>query len=319
MSTELKARQRLNEGLPPLDPRKVQAATAFENDVAQFGAELLFLLESIQPAAGDMAEKYRTRLYELGYITPKGRVRRKSIMKEFTSGLAHYPTQKSLFPRHNSDYHYISTLLSGGASCHPFRHLLFGAWLFRSAEEMLVYSAPIAEPKSHEAANSNQRVDEQQCLMLLKQGLSLAAVYRMTGKSRCYLKRLAAVYGVKLNLKPKQLNEELQPRIFRLAGLGVNRRRISQICSIGVGSVEQLISTAPDLVKWRKLCHFESKRRRSRVQVLRYRQMNPRALRRDIKRDCNAAFFWLYHNDHEWLERMLPPAAQPRPCGKQRT
>jgi hypothetical protein len=319
MSTELKTRQRLNEGLPPLDPRKAQAATAFENDVAQFGAELLFHLKRPQTATGDMAEKYRTRLYELGYITPNGCVRRKPLMRAFTSGLATYPPQKSLFPRHNSDYHYISTLLSDGASCHPFRHLLFGAWLFRSAEDMLLYPAPIAESNSHEATNNKQREDEKQGLTLLKQGFSLAAVYRMTGKSRCYLKRLAAVYGVKLNLKPKQLNEKLQQRIFRLAGLGVHRRRISQICSIGVGSVEQLISTDPDLVKWRKLCHFESKRRRSRVQVLRYRQMNPRALRREIKRDCSAAFFWLYHNDHEWLELMLPPATQPRPCGKQRT
>lgn len=114
------------------------------------------------------------------------------------------------------------------------------------------------------------------------------------------------MYGVKLNLKPKHLTVNHQQRIVRLAKLGVNRFRISQICGIGVGSVEQVISSEPGLVEMRKRGRQESKRRSCRAQILRYRERHPEAMRRDIKSDCNTAFFWLYHNDRKWLEHALP-------------
>ncbi|KJG05880.1 hypothetical protein C0W96_08600 [Photobacterium kishitanii] len=120
------------------------------------------------------------------------------------------------------------------------------------------------------------------------------------------------MHGIKLNLKPKQLNEALKHRIIRLARLGVHRLRISQVCCIGIGSIEQAIANVSGLVEWRKQCHWESKRRCYRVQVQRYRQRCPDALRRDIKADCNAAFFWLYMNDSDWLELALPPPTAAR-------
>lgn len=305
MSSELKARQRLNEGLPPAVFREAQVASAIENDVAQFGYDLLAQLESTQPDI-DLADKYRSRLNELGFITPNRRVRRKPFMKAFTSYLAMYPMQKALFPRHNSDYHYISELLSAGANCHPFRHILLGTWLFNSADKMFQKPAPIVEYCLLQPTNSTKDELEQRCLRLLIEGHSLAEVYRLTGKSRCYLKRLALSHGVALSLKPQQLTYALQQKIVRLARAGMHRKSISKLCDIGVGSVEQVISSVKGVVKWRKKCHWESKRRRSRLAIYRYRMSHPRAKRKEIKSQCNAAFFWLYNNDRKWLELNLP-------------
>ncbi|PMN90687.1 TnsD family Tn7-like transposition protein [Enterovibrio norvegicus] len=311
MSTELKARQRLNEGLPTVVHCDAQAASAMENEVAIFGFGLLAQLEKTKPDF-DLEDRYRSRLNELGFITPNGSVRRKALMKAFSSDLAMYPMQGALFPRHQTDYHYISELLAAGKNCHPFRHLLLGAWLFNSANKMFQHTAPIEEVSPHQPKGSTKEEIEQRCLSLLRAGDSLATVYRKTGKSRCYLKRLAIMHGIKLNLKPKQLNENLKQRIIRLARLGVHRRRISQVCRIGIGSIEQVIASVSGLVEWRKQCHWESKRRCCRVQVQRYRQRYPDALRRDIKSDCNAAFFWLYMNDSDWLELALPPPTAAR-------
>ncbi|CZF85659.1 hypothetical protein GMA8713_03698 [Grimontia marina] len=312
MSTELKARQRLNEGLPTVVDCEAQAASAVEIEVAKFGFGLLAQLERTKPDF-DLEAKYRSRLNELGFITSNGSVRRKALMKAFSSDLAMYPMQGSLFPRHQIDYHYISELLAAGKNCHPFRHLLLGAWLFNSANKMFQHTAPIGEVSPHQPKGSTKEEVEQRCLSLLREGYSLAAVYRKTGKSRCYLKRLAALNDIKLNLMPKQLNDVLRQKIIRLAFLGLHRRRISEICGIGLGSVEQAISSESGLVKWRKRCHWESKRRRSRASIESYLRRNSDALRRDVKRYCNAAFFWLYHNDRDWLERSLPEATKPTP------
>ncbi|MGY5798301.1 TnsD family Tn7-like transposition protein [Rheinheimera faecalis] len=310
LSCELKERQRLFVGLPPLLHRDIEAASAIEIDVARFSYDLLAELERPQPSI-DLVDKYRSRLNALGFITPKGTVRRKPLMKALTADLAMYPMQKSLFPRYSTDYHYISELLSAGTNCHPFRHLLLGTWLFKSADEFLNYVVPVEEHCSVQSTSSIKNEIEQRCLMLLKDGNSLEVVYRMTGRSRCFLKRLATMFDIKLNLKPKRLDNNLQQRIIRLARRGVHRRRISSICGIGIGSIEQVISAEPGLVEWRKQCHFESKRRACRAQILRYRQIHPDALRCDIKSDCNAAFFWLYLRDRPWLEKSLPKPMKP--------
>lgn len=312
MSTELKARQRLNEGLPTVVHCEAQVASSMENDVAMFSFCLLAQLEETK-LGFDLEVKYRSRLNELGFITPNGSVRRKALMQALTYDLTMYPMQMSLFPRHQTDYHYISELLSVGKNCHPFRHLLLGAWLFKSVDKMFQYSTPIEEVGSHQPKDLCREEIKHHCLTLLREGYSLAAVYRKTGKSRCYLKRLAALHDIKLNLKPKQLDGELQQKIIKLAWLGVHRCRISELCSIGVGSVEQIISSEPGLTEWRKRCHWESKRRSSRASIARYLRQNRDALRRDVKCYCNVAFFWLYHNDRDWLEKSLPKATKPFP------
>lgn len=251
LSCELRERQRLSVGLPPLVHREPEAASEMENSVARFSFDLLASLDTKQPAI-NVVDKYRSRLNELGFITPNGQVRRAPLMKLLTCDLAMYPIQKSLFPRYPTDYHYISELLSVGTNCHPFRHLLLGTWLFKSADKFLNHFVLTKEHYSVKSTNSTKDVIEQRCLILLKDGNSLEAVYRMTGKSRSYLKRLAKMFGVKLILKPKQLNNCLQQRVIKLARLGVHRRRISSICAIGVGSIEQVISAEPGLVEWRK-------------------------------------------------------------------
>ncbi|EFC8864179.1 TPA: hypothetical protein HHA91_002480, partial [Escherichia coli] len=152
---------------------------------------------------------------------------------------------------------------------------------------------------------------EQQCLQLLRKQYSLSEIYRLTGKSRCYLRRLALLNDIPLKLKPKKLTGECQKRIIGLAYAGMHRKAISERCGIGIGSVEQVISSQPGLVEHRKRCHWESKRRRCRLEIAKYLKSHPGALRRDCKAQCNAAFFWLYLNDPIWLDSALPEPIKP--------
>lgn len=112
------------------------------------------------------------------------------------------------------------------------------------------------------------------------------------------------------------LSSKLQQKIIHLARAGIHREAISKRCGIGIGSVEQVISSEPGLVARRKRCHWESKRRRCRLSIARYQQRHPNAIRRDVKTACNSAFFWLYQYDRDWLNSILPKASKPIGFGK---
>ncbi|MBB9584356.1 MULTISPECIES: TnsD family Tn7-like transposition protein [Gammaproteobacteria] len=310
---ELVRRQRIIAELLPTIIDQPRAAFDVEVQVARFGFKLLQVITGGIPRV-DTALTYRSKLSELGFITMQHRVRRKTLMEEFCVDIKYYrPGPDTPFPRHPHDYRYLSQLLDFNTSHHPFRHLLFAYWLFKEPQQMLSTKHICAEslqPMFLESLEGGIST-EQQCLQLLRQQYSLIEIYHLTGKSRCYLKRLALLNDIPLKLKPKKLTGECQKKIIGLAYAGMHRKAISERCGVGIGSVEQVISSQPGLVKHRKRCHWESKRRRCRLEITKYLKLHPRAHRKDCKVQCNAAFFWLYLNDPVWLDSALPEPMKP--------
>ena len=309
----LARRQRIIAELLPTPIDQPRAAFDIEVQVARFGFKLLQLVTGGIPHV-ETALTYRSKLSELGFITAHHRVRRKTLMEEFCVDIKYYrPGPDIPFPRHPYDYRYLSQLLNPHTSHHPFRHILFAYWLFKEPQQMLFTKHICAESLQPIFLESleGEISTEQQCLQLLRQQYSLIKIYHLTGKSRSYLKRLALLNDIPLKLKPKKLTGECQKKIIGLAHAGMHRKAISERCGIGIGSVEQVISSQQGLVEHRKRCHWESKRRRCRLELARYLRSHPRALRRDCKAQCNAAFSWLYLNDPVWLDSALPEPMKP--------
>lgn len=305
---EVSARQRLHYDLLPQLTQNVVAAPKKELLLADFSVGLLSVLDSNNTAV-PLTQLYRRKLAELGFVTKQGRIRRAKVMACFVNywqGLTN--RDNSIIPKSSDDYSFLRGLLGGKSPQHPYKHLLFSSWLFDSPYELFL--TPEAENKIvHQQLGLTQTKDLKiHSLNLLHSGHSLAAVSRLTGKSRCYLKRIAALDGTSLNLKPKSLTLQVKKDILRLAELGINRANIAAKLNISVGSVEQEISSCPGLVKRRRQRHFESKRRRCRGRIARYLRVNPHVLRKEIKERCNAEFYWLYQNDRGWLEENLPTA-----------
>ncbi|MDP5135680.1 TnsD family Tn7-like transposition protein [Rheinheimera baltica] len=305
---ELTQRQRLIGQLLPQFEVEIQYSPHTEILVAKFSAQLLNLLTVKEPTL-KITDAYRYYLEEKGYLTHGCRVRRKELMHDFSNYISnHRNTNLALIPRGHKDFRYLSQLLEVDGSHHPYRHLLFGTWLFINVEQIFTcppQSARIEEAVSTDKKNSEQVVEEK-CLDLLKTGTSLAQISRETGKSRCYLKRIALLNGVSVNLKPKILTQQIIKAICSLAYAGFHRREIAKRCRVGIGTVEQTISSHPGLVERRQECHFQSSRRKNRLFLRRFIAEHPDSIRRDIKQRCCAAFFWLYLNDREWLEEHLP-------------
>lgn len=263
------------------------------------------MLDAIRNGSAEPPD-YHQSLKKKGFITSHGYVRRKALVAELfkLASKLEYP-DFGLLPKAVDDFKYLSPLVKENASQHPFKHL-FLSFFIEHAETIDVKAHPDNE------LNLVSNIDLiARCKMLLFQGLSMAEVSRRTGKSRCYLKRLALSENIPLNLKPRVLNENVCLRIINLARKGFHRREIAKRFEVSCGSVEMLISNQTGLVSHRKKCKFESRRRRYKHQLLLYIELHPQANRQQCKEKCNAAFFWLLNHEPTWLEEVLPAATPP--------
>lgn len=308
--------QRLHYDLLPQLAQGVISAQKEELMLADFSVGLLSLLDSNYTTV-PLTQIYRDKLAKRGFVTKQGRIRRAKVMicfMNYWQGLTN--RDNSIIPKSSDDYGFLRGLLDGKSPQHPYKHLLFSSWLFDSPSELFL--TPEIEDKTvHLQLDLTETKEiEIYSLNLLRSGYSLVEVSRLTGKSRCYLKRIAVLNGTSLNLKPKFLTLQVKKEILQLAELGINRANIAAKLNISVGSVEQEISSCPGLVKQRKQRHFESKRRRCRGRIARYLRANPHALRKEIKEGCNAEFYWLYQNDRKWLEENLPAATKTKRLSK---
>ncbi|NOU51920.1 hypothetical protein HG263_15400 [Pseudoalteromonas sp. JBTF-M23] len=136
----------------------------------------------------------------------------------------------------------------------------------------------------------------------------MAEISRRIGKSRCYIKTLALRENVEVETKPKIITKQVKLYILDLAKKGFHRREIAYRYGISSGSVEQLISSCPNLVIWRKKCKSDSKRRRYKCAIMNFIKTHPLASRQDCKKSNYAAFYWLYNHEQGWLHAILPTA-----------
>lgn len=314
-ATPLPHRQRLLPNMFPPATHDTFLASCIEVKLARFTDDLLCLL-SKKMSSGNFIQAYRSELYLRDLITDNQRVRRKKLLADFFDDVQDYPASlEAPLPYNKHDYRYLSELLIPSSSRHPFRHLLFAAWLFKSAStfikaSMMSENGELPDKLLIPKDTSNKKV-EATCLFLLREGYSLNAIYKQTGKSRCYLKRLALLNNIHINLNPKILSPTRCATIIRLARSGMHRKAIAERCQIGVGSVEQIIASTPGLSEHRRILHKQSVGRRYKVKILRYQQEHLTAIRKDYQIECNQAYHWLFNNNRDWLESVLPPPLKP--------
>ncbi|MCV4986932.1 TniQ family protein [Escherichia coli] len=262
-------------------------------------------LKAITKGEAEFTDYFRG-FKNIGYITDAGRVRRKSIATALYR-LASQITEMNngLLPKSDDDYSYFSNLLKGKSDQHPFKHLLIGFFL---EHVDLFCKGKIAELE-YKKPDSSASSDK--CKKLLSQGLSMAEASRRTGKSRCFIKALAIRSNISLNLRPRKITVSVKENILLLAQKGFHRKEIARRWGVSVGSVETLISSVPGLVNYRKAARIESKCRRHKIRIIRWLSEHPQAIRQQCRKECGAAFFWLYRHKPTWIENILPVATSP--------
>ena len=205
-----------------------------------------------------------------------------SDLFKFIKGLERIST--TLLPYSDKDYRYLSYLLAGNVSQHPFKYLLVLFWL----------NSTLNSNNKPQVKNIERKygIEEklQLCQYLLKQGNSMAEVSRITGKSRCFLKVLAMKNNIPIVLKPKVITEEVISGFISMAYKGFHRKAIAKEFQVSTGSVEQIISSEEGLVEKRKQFKHQSKRRRYKVLILRILKKIHWQLGKKLKRSVMPLF-----------------------------
>lgn len=261
---------------------------------------------------------YRMKLRQEGFITKQGRVRHYKLMSAFYNYIQHSDFLGNTFlPSCENNYGYLYHLLNTEFSIHPGRHLLFSYWLFNSIENIhnCIDDSSKEDGKllSIRGKRTEPGIDYSQ---ILSGNISMNKMSKISGKSRCVIKRIAALKGFRLEKSPKKLTEELRQKIEWLAYLGFHRKIIAARYEIGIGSIESVISSCIGLVARRKLCHYQSFLRRSKYKIVKCRRLFPDITRSEIRKKYSAEFFWLYHHEKKLLDSILPSAIHPTGCKK---
>lgn len=254
---------------------------------------------------------YNIALNDKGFLTKTGRVYRKLLIKQLynVSELV-LNSSRILGPETEESYRYWSPIIAGKLNQHPIKHLILDFFLLSQAE-----AKPVSNP--HVAPTSDESdASEKLCCASLKLGLSMAEVARQIGRSRSFVKSVALKHQIPINLNPKKITEAIRVLAVKLAFKGFHRKAIARQLNLSVGSVEFIISTTNGLVEWRKRCKTESMCRRYKCQILRFLLTNPNACRAEVKRNCEAAYYWLYQHCGDWLESVSPSPQAPKLSGR---
>ena len=304
---ELPERPHLKLGLLPNVSTTPQKCTGLSYEFAKFSHQWLNKISSSSYCYDQ--DVLVDKLRDYGYVLGTKRFKRAeltSLLFSFTNKLDN--CDKRLLPESESDYRYLSYLLSGHTPQHPFKYILVEFWINHYLNPINI---ELTKNEKNVDSIKNEKI-ELQCINLLLKNVSLAEISRRIGKSRCYVKSVAMKQNIPFQKKPYILTDEIIKKIIFMAYKGFHRQAIARKFHISTGSVEQIISSEEGLVERRKRYKFESKRRRYKIQILRTLQQKPLAKKQEIKTSCYAAFHWLYTNEKHWLNKTLPSPTRPR-------
>ncbi|MCU4675368.1 TnsD family transposase [Catenovulum sp. 2E275] len=261
------------------------------------------------PRAKFNKSNYLIMLDRKGYLTRCGNIRLKQLKQSLKLFYKEIELPEGAY--NLLDFNFIGPLLRNKThfSMHPLKHLLLGFWLFDAKASIyfdeLKLTEQIALPLE-ETADADELI-----IKGLKSGISLNKLEKQTGRSRCYIRRLAELNNIFHQSNRLSFDRKVRDWVILQAQLGRHRKIIAENVGVGIGYVEQVISNTPGLAEWRKNFKKQQKIALAVKEIIQARYGHPEWLRKDVKFHCNQAFFYLYRNNRALLESILPAPEVP--------
>jgi len=214
-------------------------------------------------------------------------------------------------PKNLLSFKFVAPLLRNKTHfpCHPTKHLILANWLFDGDIKSYIPKSN-TEPEAH--ANRSIKISpDNEIIGLLRVGLSMNQIEKYTGKSRCYIRRVAELNNIPHRSNDSAYDTDLRHMVILQAQLGRHRKAISEMLGVGIGYIEQVISNTPGLVSWRKRFKVQVKISAAVKELHAAISQHPSWNRKDIKQHCNQSFFYLYRQARDILEELLPPKLLP--------
>lgn len=300
----------------PLVPHNssIKTAPRLKTKFAKFTYDVLILArQEDEPINYQLA--YRNELDRRGMSNSLKRIkitvlreRLANFYQDFTFGT------KLGIPAELEDFKFIGPLLREAthSRAHPTKHLLLSFFLFDGSASLYKnYGTP-----KRDDTETKKSVDEETVLSLLKQGFSMRKITSLTGRSQCFIKRIAELNNIDIRSNSQRFSESIKRAVAIKGFMGIHRNDIANNLKVSVGYVEQVISGTKGLVAWRKHLKQTPRIKSAINEIISSRKLHPDWLRKDIKQQCESAFFSLYHFNKKLLNTILPVKQAPTPHPK---
>ncbi|GAC08259.1 TnsD family Tn7-like transposition protein [Paraglaciecola chathamensis] len=280
-----------------LPPHNMDATHANDTMFAFAKHTKQFIFDELATTECFNLPKLRELLCKTGYMLRSGTIKNKKLTTDLRMLAEELNLPNDVIsPLKTAKNNYVYHLLNGKFTQHPFKYLLI-SFLLDGYSNKRYFPKTVGKKIDHPTS---------ECLDLLRKGMPILQIHRLTGMSRCFIKHLALYNKIEIKRIPRTIDDSVIKQVLNYAYRGFHRNYIAYKTDISVGSVEQIISSEPGLVQKRRRYKFESKRRRNRLEILRCIQRQPKAIKQEIKNQCYSAFHWLYRNDKSWLNSTMP-------------
>jgi hypothetical protein len=300
--------------LLPTSTSTKEAAKEIEVKLATFAHEF-FELCKIKKLS--LRKIYLLKLKKLGFVTSAEHIRINLLTNEITQYYYELNFGSELgVPIEIKEFKFLGPLLRKKtyAPCHPLKHILFACWLTNGEAQELTkcYRGPGNERKK---TKKNTKLD-QHIIGLLNLGCSINEVYKKTGRSRCYIRRVAELNCIEHESNSQAIPYEIKRKVLIKALFGIHRQEIADSLGLGLGYVEQVICNEPKMSKWRKHLRIQKNIILACEKLKKVKKEHPYWNRTQIRKQEQAAYFMLYNNNKALIEEILPKPIKAQVKGK---
>lgn len=295
---------------PPINHTAV-IANEKEVELASYAFSCLVDMQ-VRSVEQSSVQELLIKLSDLGFVTSSGNLRftsLRTLLSEYWKGLS----EKSFLgvPASVLSFDYLGPMLreKTRTPAHPIKFLLLSCWLEHySSLEKTVAILPPVRTMTPDMDEIDLRI-----LSMSQSGLSMNRIEAVAGVSRCYIRKVLELNGVRHATNSKRLPEALTRQVIIKGIYGHSIHAIAEQLSIKPSAVEHLLCRTAGLCAWRKHLWHQQKVIRAIENLKKARSLHPSWLRKDFKQHYSADFFLLYHHDKALLESLLPSKMQPRP------
>lgn len=320
--TQLRAQEEfvLPNHLDTTDWRRTRPLGSTETALLQSLADWAGLLSAPSRAACEPFDPTLLRTVchlqakERGWLAIDGTLRfkqlKEGLMKSY-GRLACIPTLEFIAEARKESGGFVGLLLREFDNYHhPLMHLVLLSFLFRSHQEFM------------ETYATCQRLGaEGSSLSLTHERMSLrTSLAEMVGTEKISASEAACRLGITLRMALILLTEhEVEHRVCpRIVGTDRERHLvfalkrgdspadIATALSVRKGYIKEYVASRPELRLVSEQARLKRRREWYRNRFLRVLVDNPSLPVKRIRREIDSGFEWLYRNDREWLEGVLP-------------
>lgn len=255
---------------------------------------------------------YRFGLKNLGLLTNRKLIKAQRLLDQlrlYFSPIKHHPQYRAVLADHNLK-HFLKLLRKPRGFHHPVSHILmiqflFGSWeLFLSSAQwnhQFELSVPEQESTSNFLGEGVRSILDKH-----HEGSSLKTIaleHNVTIET--VTRHLERVGKLKVNRRPKLLNDSIIRNVITLLEKGTPQKEITSITGLSRSTIDRICCRHPQAHHQWKIAKNELKKANNREEITRFASQNEVKSPSEFRKHIPSVLAWLTKYDANWLNTFL--------------